>query len=181
MTAGAGTANPAETRTSPNHQPSDAHTGQPTMPYHHITTIPLRNRPPARVGDIIDDICAAGAGISLRQTDKHTIRLDISTGSERQSFRFESATPGKGPGIRLCDSGQPPPGRMVRGPGYETEIADYQLPQGNIQLERMNQNRYWIRVSASMGDGTLYAETRGGRKARITLIRTSAHAGPADH
>ena len=151
------------------------------MPFQHITTIPLHNPPPGRGGDAIDDIYARGAAISLKQADRHTILLDIGITGEQQSFRFESATPGKGPGIRLRSSPPPLPGAQRPRPGCPDEIAAYNLRQGTLHIERLTQSQYWIGISAGARDGTLYAETRGGRKNRIILRQiTTDHSTVAD-
>lgn len=139
------------------------------MSHDQIRITPMSNRPSGYAEDAIDEIIAADAGVTLRQVGKHTILLDIRIRAQTRHFRFDSTTPGKGPGICLQNSQETPPGSQTATPGYPDEIAAYNLRQGQIHIEMMDLNRYWIGITAGSRGGSLDVVTRGRRGSNIAL------------
>ena len=139
------------------------------MSHDQIRITPMDDRPTGYAEDAIDEIMAADAGITLRQIGKHTISLDIRVRAGTQRFRFDSTTPGKGPGICLQNSQETPPGSQTAAPGYPDEIAAYNLRQGQIHVEMMDLNRYWIGITAGTQGGSLEVITRGRRGGNVVL------------
>ena len=139
------------------------------MSHDQIRITPMRDRPSGFAADAIDEIIAANAGVTFRQSDKHTILVVIRTTGHTQRFRFQSTTPGKGPGICLHNSTETPPGSQIFTPGYPDEIAAHNLRQGQIHIEMMDLNRYWISIIAGSKSGSLDAVARGRRGGHIML------------
>ena len=139
------------------------------MSHDQIRITPMDDRPSGYGEDAIDEIFAADAGLTLRQSGKHTILLDIRVRARTQRFRFDSTTPGKGPGICLQNSAETPPGSQTATPGYPDEIAAYNLRQGHCHIEMMDLNRFWIGVTAGTRGGSLEVVTRGRRGGNIML------------
>ena len=139
------------------------------MSHDQIRITPMDDRPLGYAEDAIDEIIAADAGITLRQIGKHTIFLDIRVRAGTQHFRFDSTTPGKGTGICLQNSQETPPGSQTATPGYPGEIAAYNLRQGQIHIEMMDVNRFWIGITAGSRGGSMDVITRGRRGGNIIL------------
>ena len=142
------------------------------MPRDTIRVTPVPDPPYGYTAEAIDELFADGASVTIRQTDKHSIALDIATHGETRHFRFQSTTPDKGAGICLRNSQEPPPGSQTPTPGYPDEIAAYNLRKGHIHIEMMDPNRYWIGIGAGPRGGSLEAVTRSARSGNITLTPT---------
>ena len=111
-----------------------------------ITAIALRRNYPG--DDVIDEIAASDVNIALRQTNPYAIACEIRELGSARRFRFVSAQPGQGPGLQLLRRlGEPPGARLTRA-GLPDAIAACAVRQGNIHIERMGPDWYWI----SLGD-----------------------------